>query len=105
MHTYTTPTFAPALLPEVEEELVVDLDELLAPIHHILLYNDDVNSFDHVIDCLVKYCEHLTEQAEQCAYIVHYKGKCSVKNGTLIQLKPIHEALLENGLSSVIESY
>jgi ATP-dependent Clp protease adaptor protein ClpS len=92
-------------MPEIEEEVYVNLDELLAPLHHIVLYNDDVNSFDHVIDCLVKYCDHLAEQAEQCAYIVHHKGKCSVKNGAVVKLKPIHEALLENGLSAAIESY
>lgn len=69
----------------------------------LLVYNDDVNTFEHVIRCLVKYCDHTLEQAEQCAYLIHYKGKCDVKRGTLEKLKPIHEALLDQHLSAVIE--
>ena len=69
----------------------------------IILYNDDVNTFDHVIHCLVKYCKHTSEQAEQCAMLVHYKGKCSVKNGSEIELMPICQALTNKGLSAVIE--
>ena len=69
----------------------------------IILYNDDVNTFDHVIHCLVKYCKHTSEQAEQCAMLVHYKGKCQVKNGSEIELLPICQALTEKGLSAVIE--
>ena len=69
----------------------------------IILYNDDVNTFDHVIHCLVKYCKHDKEQAEQCAVIVHYKGKCQVKNGSEVELKPICQALLDQGLRAAIE--
>jgi ATP-dependent Clp protease adaptor protein ClpS len=49
--------------------------------HEIILFNDDVNTFDHVIDSLIDVCDHTSEQAEQCAYLVHYKGKCAVKTG------------------------
>lgn len=69
----------------------------------IILYNDDINSFDHVIDCLVKYCEHQPEQAHQCALIVHHNGKCDVKHGDYDTLRPIYEALLDNKLSAKIE--
>ena len=69
----------------------------------IILYNDDVNTFDHVIHCLIKYCKHSPEQAEQCSLIVHYKGKCTVKHGSLIDLKPICQTLCDKGLSAVIE--
>ncbi|MCA6435420.1 MAG: ATP-dependent Clp protease adaptor ClpS [Bacteroidota bacterium] len=69
----------------------------------LILYNDDYNTFEHVINCLIKYCEHTELQAEQCAYLVHYTGKCVVKNGSFKKLKPIHEALLENGLTAKIE--
>ncbi|MDP2188850.1 MAG: ATP-dependent Clp protease adaptor ClpS [Sphingobacteriaceae bacterium] len=69
----------------------------------IVLYNDEVNTFDHVIMCLVKYCEHSVIQAEQCAWITHYKGKCQVKTGGFEQLRPQCEALLEQGLSAFIE--
>ena len=70
--------------------------------YEIVLFNDDVNTFDHVINCLIKYCNHTNEQAEQCAILVHYKGKCTVKTGALSELKPQCEALLENGLSAQI---
>ena len=69
----------------------------------IILYNDDVNTFDHVIYCLIKYCKHTEEQAEQCAMLVHYKGKCTVKSGSEIVLIPICETLTEKGLSAVLE--
>ena len=80
-------------------ELGVTIEELFSEGKSIVLYNDDHNTFDHVISCLVQYCGHTDSQAEQCALIVHTKGKCSVKNGGLEELKPIHEALLENGLT------
>ncbi len=67
--------------------------------NQIILYNDDVNTFDHVIEMLVKYCKHNVVQAEQCAYLVHYKGKCIVKNGKYNLLAPISSALAENGLT------
>lgn len=69
----------------------------------IVLYNDDVNTFDHVIDCLMKYCKHDAQQAEQCAWLVHTKGKCAVKSGDYSTLQPLCEALCENGLSAQIE--
>lgn len=87
--------------PEVDIDTVIK--QLLAPTQSIVLYNDDVNTFDHVIECLIRYCKHSLNQAEQCATIVHYNGKCAVKNGSYDELKPICEALLENGLSAKIE--
>ncbi|MDI1235388.1 MAG: ATP-dependent Clp protease adaptor ClpS [bacterium] len=69
----------------------------------IVLYNDDVNTFDHVIDCLMKYCKHDAQQAEQCALLVHTKGKCAVKSGDYSFLQPLCDALCENGLSAQIE--
>lgn len=70
--------------------------------NEIVLYNDDVNTFDHVIETLIKVCEHTSEQAEQCAMIVHYKGKCTVKTGVFDELKPQCTKLLEAGLSAEI---
>ncbi|MFN3916852.1 MAG: ATP-dependent Clp protease adaptor ClpS [Flavobacteriales bacterium] len=83
-------------------ELVKEVEELLDE-SEIVLYNDDVNTFDHVIESLVKYCKHDPIQAEQCAYIVHFSGKCGVKKGTYTKLRPICEALLDNGLSAEIQ--
>lgn len=68
----------------------------------IVLHNDEVNTFDHVIRCLVKYCGHDMIQAEQCAWIVHHNGKCSVKRGTFMELEPRCTALQECGLSAEI---
>lgn len=69
----------------------------------LILYNDDHNTFEHVINMLIKYCDHSEIQAEQCAWIVHNNGKCSVKRGEYNQLKPMCEALLEAGLTAKIE--
>jgi ATP-dependent Clp protease adaptor protein ClpS len=63
---------------EVSEEVQINQDEE----SKIILYNDHVNSFEHVIMCLIAFCDHGFQQAEQCATIVHYKGKCAVKHGS-----------------------
>jgi ATP-dependent Clp protease adaptor protein ClpS len=68
--------------------------------NEIILYNDDVNTFDHVIDTLMRVCDHTLEQAKQCSIIVHYKGKCSVKSGSYSDLKPRCTKLLDAGLSA-----
>ena len=70
--------------------------------NQIVLYNDDVNTFDHVIETLIYACEHTPEQAEQCSLIVHYKGKCTVKSGSFDDLKPRCSKLLQAGLSAEI---
>jgi ATP-dependent Clp protease adaptor protein ClpS len=71
--------------------------------NEIVLFNDDVNTFDHVIDTLIRVCNHTSEQAEQCAILVHYKGKCTVKTGSFDELKPQCTQLLEAGLSAEIQ--
>lgn len=69
----------------------------------LILHNDDVNTFDFVIDTLVEICGHNPLQAEQCAFIVHNNGKCAVKKGSYDDLKPLCLALLEKGLSATID--
>lgn len=69
----------------------------------IIVMNDDHNTFDHVIECLQKYCGHEEHQAGQCALIIHTKGQCDVKRGDYDTLKPIYEALLDQKLSAKIE--
>ncbi|MCT7905089.1 MAG: ATP-dependent Clp protease adaptor ClpS [Candidatus Ornithobacterium hominis] len=71
-------------------------------LNKIILYNDDINTFDHVIESLIHVCEHNELQAEQCAMIVHYNGRCDVKSGSYEDLKPRCSALLERGLSAEI---
>ncbi|WP_298116768.1 ATP-dependent Clp protease adaptor ClpS [Flavobacterium sp.] len=88
-------------IEKVQEEVLVE--EQVGINNEIILYNDDVNTFDHVIDTLVKVCDHEPLQAEQCAILVHYKGQCSVKNGSYEELKPYCSALLDAGLSAEIQ--
>ncbi len=85
-----------------EEE---EFDTLLLEVEQkqLILFNDDVNTFDNVIRWLVEICDHETVQAEQCAYLVHYTGKCSVKVGSWEELKPRASALLDRGLSVEIQ--
>lgn len=83
---------------KIQEE--IEVLELRANEHQIVLFNDDIHSFDYVIDSLVDVCEHTLEQAEQCTYLVHFKGKCTVKTGELKELKPRCSKLLELGLSA-----
>jgi ATP-dependent Clp protease adaptor protein ClpS len=76
--------------------------EVTAMNNEIIVYNDDVNTFDHVIDTLVRVCDHTPIQAEQCSLIVHYNGKCTVKTGEYDKLKIQCTGLLEAGLSAEI---
>ena len=85
---------------QFDEDVLVE--EQVSINHEIVLFNDDVNTFDHVIECLITYCNHTAIQAEQCAILVHYKGKCTVKTGSFDELKPQCEALIEKGLSAEI---
>lgn len=78
------------------------VDTLEQKNNEIVLYNDDVNTFDHVINTLIYACEHTPEQAEQCSIIVHYKGKCTVKTGAYKELEPRCSMLLDAGLSAEI---
>lgn len=85
---------------KVREKLV--LKENISFDNEIVMYNDDVNTFDHVIDTLIRVCKHTSEQAEQCSLIIHYKGKCTVKTGSIKELTPQCVHLLEAGLSAEI---
>ncbi|WP_223033079.1 ATP-dependent Clp protease adaptor ClpS [Hanstruepera marina] len=78
------------------------LDEKTLKQNEIILYNDNVNTFDHVIETLIYACDHTPEQAEQCSIIVHYKGKCAVKTGPYKELEPRCSMLQEAGLSAEI---
>ena len=91
----------PQLSPE--EALLEEVLFETGPVRDIILHNDDVNTFDHVISCLMEICGNDPIQAEQCAWIVHNNGKCAVKRGTFDQLEPRCTALLERGLSADIQ--
>lgn len=87
-------------IEKVLEEVLVE--ESVGFNNEIVLFNDDVNTFDHVIETLIRVCQHTAEQAEQCAILVHYKGKCTVKTGSIKELEPQCLQLLEAGLSAEI---
>ncbi|MCB0715763.1 MAG: ATP-dependent Clp protease adaptor ClpS [Chitinophagaceae bacterium] len=70
---------------------------------HLIVWNDEVNTFEWVIETLVDICGHSYEQAEQCAYIIHNNGKYAVKNGHYEDLKPLCEAITERGINATIE--
>jgi len=80
-----------------------DVLELEGNQNEIVLFNDEVNTFDHVINTLIYACDHTPEQAEQCSIIVHYKGKCTVKTGSYDELEPRCSMLLDAGLSAEIQ--
>lgn len=87
-----------------EEESITLLDTGDTLSHQLIVWNDDVNTFDWVIKCLVEICDHSPEQAEQCALFIHFRGKYAVSTGTLEKLNPMREALLDRGLSVTIQS-
>ena len=88
---------------ELEEALLEEVQMETGQLREIVVHNDEVNTFSHVIHCLVEICGHEPIQAEQCAWIVHYNGKCSVKRGTFDQLEPQCASLLNQGLSADIQ--
>lgn len=85
-------------IEKTQDDVLVE--EAVGSNHEIVLHNDDINTFDHVIETLIRVCKHEALQAEQCALLVHYKGKCTVKTGTIEELKPQCTALLDAGLSA-----
>lgn len=86
-------------IEEREDEVaLMDRDE-----HTLILHNDDVNTFDHVIDTLIEVCDHDPMQAEQCAWFVHYRGKCDVKHGSFEPLNELRRELNSRGLEATVE--
>lgn len=80
-----------------------DTDELLTEDRQLVLFNDDHNTFEHVINALIEVCEHDPHQAEQCALVAHFNGKCGVKNGSFEELEPLHEEMGRRDLTVEIQ--
>jgi ATP-dependent Clp protease adaptor protein ClpS len=80
-----------------------DTDVLTDKHHNLIVWNDDVNTFDWVIASLIDICDHGPEQAEQCALLIHHKGKCGVKKGSFDILRPQAEALIDRGIQATID--
>jgi ATP-dependent Clp protease adaptor protein ClpS len=85
-----------------EDELVEVLDEVSNPFH-LIVWNDEVNTFEWVIETLMEICNHSYEQAEQCAYVIHFKGKYAVKHGSYEVLKPMCDAITDRGIGATVE--
>ena len=86
--------------PDWEDDVLVDTDTPF----QLIIWNDDVNTFEWVIETLVEICKHSQEQAEQCAYLIHHKGKYAVKQGPYDKLKPMCDAITERGIGATVES-
>ena len=86
------------------QEELAELLEVVAvtDVNDLVVFNDDFNTFDHVIKTLIRVCKHTNEQAEQCTWLIHYKGKCAVKTGTMDELKPMREAIVDAGIDARI---
>lgn len=88
----------------IQEQELVDVLEATetTDVMDLVVFNDDFNTFDHVIATLIRVCKHSPEQAEQCTMLIHYKGKCAVKSGTFDFLRPMREAICEAGIDARI---
>jgi ATP-dependent Clp protease adaptor protein ClpS len=84
-----------------EQDLMID--DVAVSQSTLVIYNDDVNSFDWVIKALIEICKHTKEQAEQCSLIIHHKGKYAVKHGSYEKLKPMKDAISDRGINVTIE--
>lgn len=90
--------------PEFQEDVLVEVLDAVetTDLMDLVVFNDDINTFEHVTRTLIKVCQHTPEQAEQCTLIIHYKGKCQVKKGTFDFLRPMREAICEAGIDARI---
>ncbi len=90
----------------IEEEVVLVKEaQTINETAQLIIYNDDHNTFDWVIESLMEVCNHTFEQSEQLSLIIHFKGKATAKTGAFKQLKPMKDALVDRGLSAVIETF
>ena len=85
-----------------EQEIEVLEDVTEEDLKDLIIFNDDINTFDHVTQTLIKVCKHTIEQAEQCTWIIHYRGKCCVKKGSFEKLRPMRLAICDAGIDARI---
>ncbi|MCU0338497.1 MAG: ATP-dependent Clp protease adaptor ClpS [Spirosomaceae bacterium] len=88
--------------PDVDVKEVVEEEIVATDLYKLIVFNDDINTFEWVIETLMDVCGHSPEQAEQCTLIIHYKGKCSVKNGSWEELVPLRQAICRRGISAEV---
>lgn len=87
---------------DIKEDVSVLEDIGEEHVRNLMVYNDDFNTFEHVINTLIKVCKHEVHQAEQCTFLIHYKGKCAVKKGDYEELKPMREGISSAGIKAAI---
>lgn len=85
-----------------KEDFALQEEVIIKDQNDLVVYNDDFNTFEHVINILIKVCKHSAEQAEQCTYLIHYKGKCAVKRGAFDELRPMKDSICEAGIDAKI---
>ncbi|MCP4520109.1 MAG: ATP-dependent Clp protease adaptor ClpS [Cytophagales bacterium] len=88
---------------QIETEELVEVKEKILPSHKLIVYNDEVNTFEHVIEALIEVCGLEAMQAEQCTMLIHFKGKCRVKSGSFDDLLPMRQGICDRGISAEIE--
>jgi ATP-dependent Clp protease adaptor protein ClpS len=89
---------------QIETDVLEEVEADSILVNKLVVHNDDVNTFDHVIEALIDICSHTFEQAEQCAMIIHLKGKCSVKTGSYKKLVSMKDRILDRGIMATIET-
>jgi ATP-dependent Clp protease adaptor protein ClpS len=87
-------------LIDIDTDIMLDETIVEAKVYNLVVFNDEVNTFDYVIGTLIDVCQHTNEQAEQCTLIIHYKGKCTVKKGDFDELVPMRNAICNRGISA-----
>ncbi len=90
------------MAPLEEKEAQIEEVTTVRGERELTVFNDDINTFDHVIDTLITICDHSPEQAEQCTWIIHHRGKCAVKMGEAEYLKPMRDAICDRGISAEV---
>jgi len=88
--------------PLYREEISVEVLEEDIDVKDLVVFNDDFNTFEHVINTLIRVCKHSPEQAEQCTLLIHFKGKCAVKTGLFEELKPMKDSICDAGIDAKI---
>ena len=86
----------------LQKEEILEIVEKDTSLNDLMIFNDNFNTFDHVINTLIKFCKHSNEQAEQCTWLIHHRGKCCVKKGDLSMLKPMKAAICKAGIDARI---
>jgi ATP-dependent Clp protease adaptor protein ClpS len=92
-------------MPQTKELEQSKLDEIIEGVYVVIVWNDDINTFDYVINCLMKYAGHEQQQAEQCTFLIHFKGKCDVKKGSQSEMQILNNKLSACGLTTTLEEF